>query len=248
MYEKLSLQWHDFRDHITDTFGKLLKDKNFSDVTLVCGNGNQIEGHKVVLAASSPFFESLLGRNAHPHPVIYMRGVKSDNLEAILDFVYCGEANILQENLEAFLLLAEELQIKGFLESTEESQPFGKLNFPMKPETKTEKPKITKFASASDESPTSVKPKIEVDVKPANAELFQEIDAKIKPFLVKDDLRRGFSCKVCGKHGDSGTVKDHIEAIHLEGISLPCNFCKTMLKSRSSLKMHKRRHHQNSTL
>ena len=114
MYEKLSLQWHDFRDHITDTFGKLLKDKNFSDVTLVCGNGNQIEGHKVVLAASSPFFKSLLGRNAHPHPVIYMRGVKSDNLEAILDFVYCGEANILQENLEAFLLLAEELQIKGF--------------------------------------------------------------------------------------------------------------------------------------
>ena len=179
-----------------------------------------------------------------------MRGVKSEDLEAILDFLYSGEAKVLQENLEAFLLLAEELQMKGFMESTEESQPRNLL-LPVKPKTETEKPKITKFATANKESTTvvdEIKPKIEADVKAATAELFQEIDAKIKPFLVKDDLRRGFSCKVCGKHGDSGTIKDHIEAIHLEGISLPCNFCKTMLKSRSSLKMHKRRHHQSSIL
>lgn len=254
MSEKLSLQWHNFRDHIADTFGKLLKDKNFSDVTLACGDGNQMEAHKVVLAASSPFFQNLLGRNPHPHPMVYMRGVKSENLEAILDFLYSGEAKVLHENLEAFLILAEELQMKGFMEPTEESQPFiGKrnLHLPMKQKTKTEELKMRKFSSANNESTTSVdeiKPKIEVDVKPATAELFQEIDAKIKPFLVKDDLRRGFSCKVCGKHGDSGTIKDHIEAIHLEGISLHCNFCKTMLKSRSSLKMHKRRHHQSNIL
>ena len=259
MSGKLSLQWHDFRDHITDAFGKLLKDNNFTDVTLACNDGKQIEAHKVVLAASSPFFQYLLGKNAHTHPLIYMRGVKSENLEAILDFLYCGEANVLQENLETFLILAEELQMKGFMETNEDSQPLRERNpfLPMK-STKMKKPPTTNFSSDSNDltDVDEIKPKIgvdvaqESDVKPgkATADLFQEIDKKIKPLIIKYENRRGFSCKVCDRNGDSGTIKDHIEAKHLEGISLPCNLCNIMLKSRSSLKMHKRRHHQKYVL
>ena len=44
-----------------------------------------------------------------------MRGVKSDDLLAIIDFVYYGEANICQENLDSFLAVAQELQLKGLL-------------------------------------------------------------------------------------------------------------------------------------
>ena len=32
-------------------------------------------------------------------------------------------------------------------------------------------------------------------------------------------------CKVCGKEGQSMGIRDHIEANHLEGVSLPCNVC-----------------------
>ena len=63
-------------------------DNNFSDVTLACEDGQQVEAHKVILAASSPFFQKLLGRNKHPHTLIYMRGVKFDDLLAIVDFLY----------------------------------------------------------------------------------------------------------------------------------------------------------------
>ena len=42
-----------------------------------------------------------------------MRGLRSEDLVAIMDFLYCGEANVLQENLDAFLALAEELRLKG---------------------------------------------------------------------------------------------------------------------------------------
>ena len=42
-----------------------------------------------------------------------MRGVKSENLTAMVDFFYHGEANVFQENLDSFLVLAEELQLKG---------------------------------------------------------------------------------------------------------------------------------------
>merc|ERR1719452_226029 len=85
----------------------------FADVTLACENGQQVEAHKVILASASPFFLDLLRRNKHPHPLIYMRGVKSEDLVAIVDFLYYGETNVYQENLDSFLALAEELKLKG---------------------------------------------------------------------------------------------------------------------------------------
>ena len=42
-----------------------------------------------------------------------MRGLKSEVLSAMIDFLYSGEANVLQEILDSFLALADELQLKG---------------------------------------------------------------------------------------------------------------------------------------
>ena len=113
MSEKLCLQWNDFQENLRSAFGSLKEDKDFTDVTLACEDGQQVEAHKVILAASSPFFQKLLVRNNHPKPLIYMRGVKSEDLLATMDFLYQGEANVLQENLDSFLAFAEELQLKG---------------------------------------------------------------------------------------------------------------------------------------
>ena len=115
MSEKLCLQWNDFQGNIKSAFGNLRKDNDFADVTLACEDGQQVGAHKVILAASSPFFQKLLGRNNHPHPLIYMRGIKSDDLLAIVDFLYLGETNIHQEHLDSFLAIAEELQLKGLM-------------------------------------------------------------------------------------------------------------------------------------
>ena len=113
MSEKLCLQWNDYQDNIKCVFAFLKEDKDFKDVTLVCEDGQQMEAHRVILASSSPLFQRLLARNKHPHPLIYMRGVRPENLMAMVDFFYYGEANVSQENLDSFLVLAEELQLKG---------------------------------------------------------------------------------------------------------------------------------------
>ena len=42
-----------------------------------------------------------------------MRGLKSEDLLAIIDFLYFGETNVLHENLDSFLALAGELRLKG---------------------------------------------------------------------------------------------------------------------------------------
>ena len=113
MSEKLCLQWNDFKDNLGTAFASFRGEVDFVDVTLVSEDGEQVEAHKVILAASSPFFRNLLKKKKHAHPLIFMRGVKSEELEAIIDFLYNGEANVFQQNLESFLALAEQFQLKG---------------------------------------------------------------------------------------------------------------------------------------
>ena len=113
MSEKLCLQWNDFQDNVKSAFGNLREGSDFADVTLACEDGHQIEAHKVILAASSPFFQAILKKNKHSHPLIYMRGIKSVDIMAIVDFLYYCQANVYEENLDSFLAFAEELQLKG---------------------------------------------------------------------------------------------------------------------------------------
>ena len=70
--------------NINSAFGNLSKEREFADVTLACEDGKQVEAHKVILAASSPFFRNLLQKNKHSHPLIYMRGVESEILLGII--------------------------------------------------------------------------------------------------------------------------------------------------------------------
>ena len=105
MSENLCLQWNDFHENVKVAFQNLRSDKHFTDVTLACEDGQQVEAHKVVLASSSPFFQNLLEKNKHPHPLIYMKGQKFEDMTAILDFLYSGEANVYQENLDSFLVI-----------------------------------------------------------------------------------------------------------------------------------------------
>ena len=97
---------------------------------MVCEDGTQIEVHKVVLSTSSPMLQNMLRRNKHTHPLIYMRGMKSRDLLAILDFLYCGEANVFQEDLDSFLAVAEELQLKGLMEKSEDQGEKNEEVFP----------------------------------------------------------------------------------------------------------------------
>ena len=52
-----------------------------------------------------------------------------------------------------------------------------------------------------------------------------------------------FLCKVCGKESKVTNIIDHIESNHIEGIALPCSFCKQIYSSRKSLRLHKSRYH-----
>jgi len=118
--ENFCLRWNDFEANVSGAFRDLRAESDFFDVTLGCSdsNGRSLQAHKVILSACSSFFKGMLRQQAqqnpaHPHPFIYLRGVSFCDLSSVLDFMYHGEVNVAQEDLNSFLAVAEELQIKG---------------------------------------------------------------------------------------------------------------------------------------
>jgi len=254
MSEKLCLKWNDFQDNTNSAFGSLRNDRDFSDVTLACENGDQVEAHKVILAASSPFFKNILRKNKHPHPLIYMRGMTSEDLVAIVDFLYYGEANVYQESIDAFLAIAEELNLKGLTGNSSTKEVAEPQALPGKNKRKQVSQNINPKAERKEEFPSDPIAQTETAVVlPSLVNVttsdIQELDDQVTSMmrksekLVKSGLQKAHICTVCGKEGNGRDIKDHIEANHLDGVSLPCNFCEKTFRSRGALKMHNKRSH-----
>ena len=263
MSEKLCLQWNDFKENVSSSFGKLRTDKEFTNVTLGCEDGQQMEAHKVIWAYSSPFFEKVFQKSKHHHPLIFLRGFRSNDFASILDFLYYGEANVYQEDLDSFLTIAEEIELKGltvqtFSDVLEEQE---KPNY-TEPATRSETIVMTSSASKRDlplHGKAPIKPSTAVAIPNQTYTDLQILDEKVKSMMEKGHRmlpngakdRNGTPrqqtssiCKVCGKEGLSKNLRFHIETNHLEGISIPCDYCHEIFSSRSCLVKHKSRTHK----
>merc|ERR1712129_564372 len=243
--EKLCLKWNDFQENALSAFGTLREDREFADVTLACEDGQQVEAHKVILASSSPFFMNLLRRNKHPHPLIYMRGLKSEDLVAMIDFLYFGEANVYQENLDSFLALAEELQLKGLMGSGAEKEieeEFKKFTPQMETSKPAQKRNNYKEETSISDFVDEIGGTVGVTDYTVAADL-QDLDDKIKSMMeVSGNVEGGSrgnrmkkTCKVCGKEGDMTVIKRHIESHHITGVSHTCDICGKTARTRDAL-------------
>ena len=259
--EKFCLKWNDFQENISSTFSSMRSDYDFTDVTLVCEDGQQVEAHKFILAASSPVFHNMLIRNKHTHPLIYMRGLKSDDLVAIVDYLYSGEASIEQENVKAFLVIVDELKVKGlyvrgelFDEDNTSSKNCSavKENFTIRDGIVEEANIKLEFVD-SEIKKEKQKTKKTVDiVNNMYSEELKKLDSQIKPLIMTGSIiiqnrkrkRKANQCKVCGKEGTYKNIKDHIELHHIQRVSHPCNFCNKISKSRNGLRIHHNKTHK----
>ena len=84
----------------------------------------------------------------------------------------------------------------------------------------------------------------------SNAGDIEALDEHIKIMMEKDSAKDSsgkalYRCKVCAKQTNHGnTMKKHIEANHLEGMSIPCNQCKKTFRPRNALALHIHRDHR----
>ncbi|XP_050694214.1 putative lysozyme-like protein isoform X5 [Eriocheir sinensis] len=108
----LSLKWNNHLSVLFNTLSSLYKKDLYSDVTLAC-SGKFFPVHKLVLSACSEFFEELFRQTPCSHPVVILKDVSVGDLEALLSYMYLGEANVAQSDLARLIKAAECLCIKG---------------------------------------------------------------------------------------------------------------------------------------
>jgi len=130
--EKFCLRWNDFESNISVAFREIREEKDFFDCTISCG-ARQIQAHKLILSACSPFFRSILRQNPHQHPLLYLKGVEFTDLQSVLNFMYHGEVNVAQEELNSFLSVAEDLQVKGLTQNNAPTNSNPKPELPSPP-------------------------------------------------------------------------------------------------------------------
>ncbi|KAJ8729402.1 hypothetical protein PYW08_000983 [Mythimna loreyi] len=123
---QFSLRWNNYVSHVTEAFNVLRFENDLVDVTLCC-DGGKIKAHKMLLSACSSYFKQIFKENPCQHPVIIFRNFKFEDLNAIINFMYHGEVNIFQEQLESFLITAEFLEVKGLTDNMEEESSKSQL-------------------------------------------------------------------------------------------------------------------------
>ena len=109
--EKFNLSWDNFQSHTNDLISDLYSSSQFADVTLICDDQTQFKAHRVVLSASSSVFRNIL-KSSDGSPFIYLRGIAKEEIEAIMQFIYLGEATFDQERMNEFLNVAKDLDLK----------------------------------------------------------------------------------------------------------------------------------------
>ena len=116
------LTWNTFLTHLDYTFRDLVTERHFADVTLVSDDQVQIKAHKIILSSCSPVLKKLLLDNPHPHPMIYLSGVKHEQLESILQWMYFGETNVYKDNIEEFIEIGMDLEVKELIKVAMDSE------------------------------------------------------------------------------------------------------------------------------
>jgi len=253
------LKWSEFERNLGSTFSSLRTDPAFTDVTLAC-RGGQVEAHKVILAAASPFFANILQRNPHSHPLIYLKDTEAGELAGVVDFMYCGEAQVAREGLEAFLATARDLQVKGLVTAETENLR------PVKNEAKTHE--LRKSASPThevkeddhdekilkdwnDNQPNEIKEDVQMffENKPTVTEY-----RDLEKFIIKSKGSVGknqkalHECSLCGKtNPKKAAMMTHVESAHFSGkFTHSCKICGKVSKTKGSLKQHHWANHKKS--
>ena len=250
--EKFSLKWNDFQKNVSQSFGLLRQEEDLFDVTLVSDDEMQIPAHKLVLSASSSFFKSIIRKNAHSHPLLYLGGINSRKLNFILDYIYHGEVQVYQEDLDGFIEAAQKLRIEGLRKDQEnptEGAPSGdfKIKAGYENSIYDESSDESYFDGDEENLKNSKTPERKLSgrtmIPTGGSVSTPELAQKIEELTMKID--GVYTCRNCGKTAKDKThLTRHIET-HIEGLEYNCSHCGKVCRSRNILTTHLRKYHRN---
>ena len=251
MSEKFCLKWNDFHSNVSKSFGMFRNEEYLHDVTLVSDDHNKVPAHKLVLSACSEYFKDIFQNNQHSHPLLCLDGISSKDLKNILDYIYNGQVEIYQDNLDRFLAVAQRLKLEGlskenYMEEEVSNDAFDNV---LKEEAEIQE------TLTADYSHTEVKtkrkapkerPEISVGtIAIASSDDVDAINQKVNECM-EQCSDGSYRCNICGKMSRTNLIPalqkhnmmKHIET-HMDGLTFNCQVCQKTFRSRDSLRNHK---------
>ena len=244
--EKFCLKWNDFQQNVSKSFSQLRQQSGLFDVTLVSSDQQQVSAHRLVLSACSDFFKTIFHSNTHSHPLLYLDGVDTREINLMLDYIYRGEVQIYQENLDRFLEIAKKFNLDGLVAEEEEEKDTSRYFKEEYPHAEITNYQENDYESATQENQVNQppsKPIIEKSVKVLSKNIEaqnSEVHEKFEELVVKENGL--WRCTVCDKTMKVGRdMRRHLET-HLEGLSYDCQHCGKTFRSVNALRQHKCRY------
>ncbi|XP_045113519.1 longitudinals lacking protein, isoforms H/M/V-like isoform X14 [Portunus trituberculatus] len=170
----LSLKWNNHRSTFFHILSTIRSKESYCDVTIAC-DGKFYPVHKLVLSTCSDYFEQMFERTNCKHPIIVLKDIRSQELEALLNYMYVGEVNVLQNELAGLIKAAECLMIKG-------------LAVPDEAPSKDSKENKRTFVGTED-SPLSKRRKRDEEIRPSPSQN-QQIHREARDTTVNSQSQR----------------------------------------------------------
>ena len=245
-----SIIWNNFDNYLASTLHILLTDDIFTDVTLVSDDQKQFKAHKVLLTACSPVFKSLLSfsdASSFQQTVLFMRGISSKDMEALIEFIYVGKTNVHQESVNHFLTIADDLKIVGLSQKNmhgdimNEKNPFLDLLLDRREEypsseiskvTETKDVFNTEIVSGSGKNYEIHTPDIEQDQSLKNDDYSSK-----KKWVTSTPNISTFSCKKCTFTSMKKWKLTNHQRVHGE-YKFECTLCQYKTTRKDIFKLH----------
>ena len=114
----LNVQWGHFNQHALESRKEMYFTKHYADVALISKDKKKIQAHKSIIGPASVLLKTVFLSQDPKNPTskIFLNDIMEDELSALLQFIYQGEAVIQEERLSEFRAATKALQIVGLEE------------------------------------------------------------------------------------------------------------------------------------
>ena len=174
--------------------------------------------------------------------------ILSGDLKNVLDYIYNGEVQIYQDNLDRFLDIAQRLKLDGLLAVEDKASPDyndDKLANIMNKSSRSSIEYDVENMSKLEPDKVQMKTNITGTVAVSSDDM-SSIDEKISELITRDEETKNYKCNLCGKCSKTKqNIQNHVE-IHFDGLEFPCQLCDKICNTRLSLRMHNLRNHKSN--
>ena len=231
---KFSIAKKEFELFKDSSLKEILTEKSFTDVTIACNDDKQIDAHRIILSSQSLFFKRILQVNGRRDILIYLPNVSSNDMETILEYLYLGQTEIGEQELEKFIILGKMFEIKSLMDL--------QLNLTSEPEV-AKKIKETGYEGDGLLINKSLLKRQANGKYPCDQCDYQSVvRSGVRRHQEAVHLGIKHPCNECPKeYCNSSELKCHIKSAH-EGVFYQCDQCNKTFSQHKILLLHEREH------